>query len=233
MGDYVLNHVLAAIAKTFPEFIFRGGTALARVYWPDFRLSEDLDFITDQLVADLGGRLDSAIQIASKRIERDLHLDFRNLKQGWSRSMVQSEFGELIIDVNVGESAQLETENHTIDSPYSDLDDAELHIRCLALAEILANKWYMLEDRREPRDLYDLWAGVVIFGVPFELIAEAHRAKYGFPPLHHSLGTARKLSDSWGTRLAHQVADLPPFGDVLRDVQKIFDAWAQSSADLS
>jgi predicted nucleotidyltransferase component of viral defense system len=51
--DYVLNHVLAAISADPAELIFRGGTALARVYWPDFRLSEDLDFITmgDQAAA--------------------------------------------------------------------------------------------------------------------------------------------------------------------------------------
>jgi predicted nucleotidyltransferase component of viral defense system len=43
--DYVLNHVLAAVAESDNDITFRGGTALARVYWPDFRLSEDLDFL--------------------------------------------------------------------------------------------------------------------------------------------------------------------------------------------
>jgi predicted nucleotidyltransferase component of viral defense system len=44
--DYVLNHVLAQIARDPRSLVFRGGTALARVYWPDFRISEDLDFLT-------------------------------------------------------------------------------------------------------------------------------------------------------------------------------------------
>lgn len=48
-SDYVLNHMLAGISETFNELHFRGGTALARVYWPDFRISEDLDFIVEVL----------------------------------------------------------------------------------------------------------------------------------------------------------------------------------------
>jgi predicted nucleotidyltransferase component of viral defense system len=44
--DYILNHFLAHVSSGPGSLVFRGGTALARVYWPDFRLSEDLDFIT-------------------------------------------------------------------------------------------------------------------------------------------------------------------------------------------
>jgi uncharacterized protein len=44
--DYVLCHVLAAVADGSHIVDFRGGTALARVYWPDYRLSQDLDFLT-------------------------------------------------------------------------------------------------------------------------------------------------------------------------------------------
>lgn len=233
LSDYALNHVLAAITRSFPEFIFRGGTALARVYWPDFRLSEDLDFISHDAVPDLGERLNSTIEKVSNRIERELRFDFRDLKQGWSRSMVRSDFGDLIIDVNVGEKTHLQIEGRKIDLPYSDLNDGPQRLRCLALAEILGDKWYMLDDRKEPRDLYDLWAGVGRFGVPFEQIAQAHRAKYGFPPLRHSLLAARKLSGSWETRLAHQVAALPPINQVLEEVQKIFDVWNQLSVDPS
>jgi predicted nucleotidyltransferase component of viral defense system len=45
--DHVLNHVLAGIAADPGDLVFRGGTALSRVYRPDFRISEDLDFITE------------------------------------------------------------------------------------------------------------------------------------------------------------------------------------------
>src|SRR3989338_2181439 len=44
--DYVLSVVLLVISK-FPEaddLVFKGGTALRKAYFPDYRLSADLDF---------------------------------------------------------------------------------------------------------------------------------------------------------------------------------------------
>ena len=35
-ADHIMNCVLAAIADATPKLTFRGGTALARAYWPDF-----------------------------------------------------------------------------------------------------------------------------------------------------------------------------------------------------
>jgi len=44
--DYVLGWVLLGLAGV-PDLVFKGGTALAKVYFPEtWRLSEDLDFVT-------------------------------------------------------------------------------------------------------------------------------------------------------------------------------------------
>jgi len=50
--DYVLSWLLVAIAQSELRsgLIFKGGTALKRCYYPDYRFSEDLDFT---LVGDL------------------------------------------------------------------------------------------------------------------------------------------------------------------------------------
>jgi len=44
--DYALTWILCALSKTKykEQFIFKGGTALRKVYFPDWRYSEDLDF---------------------------------------------------------------------------------------------------------------------------------------------------------------------------------------------
>lgn len=44
--DYVLSWLLAAIAESElrNQLVFKGGTALKRMYYPDYRFSEDLDF---------------------------------------------------------------------------------------------------------------------------------------------------------------------------------------------
>ncbi|MBI4248068.1 MAG: nucleotidyl transferase AbiEii/AbiGii toxin family protein [Elusimicrobia bacterium] len=45
--DYVLSWVLAGIGKTSPlgeQLVFKGGTALKKCYFGEYRFSEDLDF---------------------------------------------------------------------------------------------------------------------------------------------------------------------------------------------
>lgn len=227
--DYVLNHVLCGIAENIEELTFRGGTALARIYWPDFRLSEDLDFIAEYGIEDLEARLRKSVGVASVRIDRSLVLSFTGQRDGRWRSKVVSEFGDLLLDINLGERPSLLAQPEPIDTPYSDLQGTQHRIRCLALGEILGNKWFMLDDRREPRDLYDLWAATSRFHVPFEAIAHGHKAKYGYPPIGQNLQSAMRLSGLWEERLAHQLGSLPPFQSVVDDVQLAFDAWQQSS----
>ncbi len=42
--DFYLTVILHRIAREIPEITFKGGTCLNRIYFPYFRLSEDLDF---------------------------------------------------------------------------------------------------------------------------------------------------------------------------------------------
>lgn len=74
--DYVLNHLLAQLSDHPGSLIFRGGTALARVYWPDFRLSEDLDFITPGNGEDIEGVERRAVRRAREQTGFELSLDF-------------------------------------------------------------------------------------------------------------------------------------------------------------
>ena len=50
--DYALSYLLAAIADTpglRDRIVLKGGTALKKLYYPDYRFSEDLDFSTHPL----------------------------------------------------------------------------------------------------------------------------------------------------------------------------------------
>jgi uncharacterized protein len=229
--DYILNCVLAAIAESGAGLVFRGGTALARVYWPDFRLSEDLDFVTTSpgIATRLESLLSKAVDAATSRSALNLRLDFGSSKRGWSRSFVRSPEAEILIDVNVGDRAYLPVASLELDLPYSDLRDLSRKIPVVQLAEILGNKWFMLDDRNEPRDLYDVWAGLKRFNVSFEELALGHRAKYGFTPMGAQLEAARQLKSMWTTRLAHQLADLPAFEDAYAAVLQSYEEWHDSS----
>src|SRR6266511_5827397 len=83
--DYVLNHILAAVIDSATDLVFRGGTALARTYWPDFRLSEDLDFITEGEASEANEVLARAVEIASASTGFSLALEFGRPRNDWAR----------------------------------------------------------------------------------------------------------------------------------------------------
>ncbi len=225
--DYVLNHLLAAIAEGNSSLVFRGGTALARVYWPDFRLSDDLDFITLAVGSGVESALRTALEIAGARTGAELGIEIPRLREGWNRCEVGWEGGVVQLDVNIGDRAALPARKRILDLPYSDLPDGRWKTEVVALEEILANKWYMLDDREEPRDLFDFWFGIYVKNVSLEQIAEAFRAKYGGKPGLWRVERARKLEKAWDERLGHQVRELPRFEAVFTAVLAKVREWEE------
>jgi predicted nucleotidyltransferase component of viral defense system len=68
--DYVITWILLALAdSTLKDFLaFKGGTALKKIYFPDYRYSEDLDFTLREEIAndDLLARLQATLDKLAK-----------------------------------------------------------------------------------------------------------------------------------------------------------------------
>ena len=225
--DHVLNHVLAAVAEMANDIAFRGGTALARVYWPDFRISEDLDFLVEGKLAQATELVGQAVGVAAERTGLDLMVEFNRPDSDMVRALVGWDDVRLAVDLNRAERPALAIDRRELHLPYSDLSPDARGISVVALEEILANKWYMLDDRKEPRDLFDLWYGVCARSVPLDSVADAFRAKYSAKPSLWRVGRARKLDAAWEERLAHQFNDLPPFKEVFGAVYARVQAWEE------
>jgi predicted nucleotidyltransferase component of viral defense system len=237
--DYVLNHLLAEIARNPGNLVLRGGTALARVYWPDFRISEDLDFISAEPIPDLENRLTGVVGIVAEDSGLDLVLAAGGWRDDQMRATVHwttpwSTGGELLVDVVRFQRAALPVMTQPLHLPYTDLGTPPAAgIPVLDLKEILANKWLMLEARREPRDLFDLWWALTQQGVAFSEIADAHKTAYRYPPMRASVDIAARLETGWVQRLGYQRRNLPPFGDVLAAVRTEFESWRSSEEGLA
>ena len=176
--------------------------------------------------------LTSATRRAAGSTGLDLELEFGRLRDDRSRSIVRWETpwgssGELLIDVVTFERAVLEVEQRPLVLPYSDLSDA-VTLPSMDVHEILASKWLMLDDRGEPRDLFDLWWALTREVIAFADIADAHRVMYGYPPMLSSIERAQRLGGAWEQRLARQLSDLPPFEEVLDVIEAAFGEWRDS-----
>ena len=99
-----------------------------------------------------------------------------------------------------------------------------------SLDEIAAEKTVALTDpaRNEPRDLYDLWYLTVNEEVQLDHLLPAICQKLEFrekPCEDLQAALAQKearLRALWNTRLSYQMAALPPFEQVFRELRRTF-----------
>lgn len=180
--DYVLSLLLAALSRDFvDDVIFFGGTALARTYLPQGRLSEDLDLIAVGPRRELAVRLDSALPRALLR-------EFGRLAWQPALSAVHdtepaslTDGRGLIVKVQLLKSdgyPPWPTEVRGLDQRYDGVAPAALRVPTLpAFAAWKTAAWC---DRHAARDLWDLWALAGVGAINAEA-AELYR-KYG--PTH-------------------------------------------------
>jgi hypothetical protein len=86
-----------------------------------------------------------------------------------------------LVDVVRGENPAPAPENRELDLAYSDLPDDHA-ISVLPLADILGSKWGMLDERDEPRDLFDVWFALTQASVTFDDLARWSSGKVWIRP---------------------------------------------------
>lgn len=236
--DYVLSWLLIAIAESDlrGEVSFKGGTALKRIYYPDYRFSEDLDFTLthDFPHNNVAEAFEDLFPSLLRRVNLSLALDDAQLSAFDSTSLQVSYVGPLgatgarrrvKVDFTRGELLLDDPWEGLLRSPYSDYP-TYVSLPTYTKEEILTEKLCALVGRREPRDLYDVY-WLFEFGqadtvfLPEYFRRKCEHKKYDPAKLPRVLtdhrATFQKL---WQTRLAHQVVELPHFNEVLRAVNK-------------
>ncbi len=241
--DYCLAWFLVGLSRTplREALVFKGGTALKRCYFGDYRFSEDLDFTMADpgaLEAILSGleavyaevQRASGIVVRFARADRKSHQNSHTFYLSYEGPLPAAAPKEVKVDITIREQLVRPVEERAVlrgYEEYTDLPEGAL-VRVYALQEIAIEKLVALTDkaRNEPRDLYDLWymasEGLIDFG---ELIPEVE-AKLAFrgrtrDSMTTELATKearyRKL---WAVRLGQQMSSLPPFDDAWRVVRR-------------
>ena len=250
--DYVLAWFLTGLAghPLRDVLAFKGGTALRRCWFEDYRFSEDLDFtqtrpITlEDILAGLGeifAAVEAAcgLRIAFDREDRHFHQSSHTFYLRYQGPLPAA--NDMKMDITINEVLCFPLQDRPIQRTYDRFDDLPEGptVKVHAIEEIVVEKLLALSDRarNEPRDLYDLWH---LFGSTNLRVAEMRAeldTKLAFRQrvvagMEQAIAAKEdRLRRLWVARLAHQMSQLPPFDDVFREVLRAVRAADLPKAD--
>lgn len=244
--DYCLAWFLVALSRTplRDRLAFKGGTAIKRCYFGNYRFSEDLDFTlaVETTFDEIRRELDPVFTEARRatgavfrfaREDRRTHENSHTFYLGYEGPLPAPAGGrEVKVDITIRERLVFPIEDRPVlrgYMEYADLPD-DARIRAYSLGEIMAEKVVALMDRarNEPRDLYDVWYLMEGGRVDPADLVDAIEQKCEF--------RGKKLADVrgefaakeprykklWGPRLSGQMVELPEFNEVYRSVRRAF-----------
>jgi len=241
--DYCLAWFLVGLSGSSlrEHLVFKGGTALKRCYFGDYRFSEDLDFtLADEMPLEsiLTGleevyaqvRSASGIPFRYSRGDRKEHQNSHTFYLAYEGPLPTALPKEVKVDITISERFVLPIVDRPVLRGYDEYADLteDRRIRVYSLDEIGVEKVVALTDhaRNEPRDLYDIWYLTSEGHVDLAMLITEIDSKLEFRGRsRNTMGEEFKKKEAryrglWNTRLGSQMAELPPFDDVFRSVRR-------------
>jgi predicted nucleotidyltransferase component of viral defense system len=235
--DYVLTEVLKSLSRVTllgQLLVFKGGTALRKVYFADWRYSEDLDFTVkhDIKEEELSLLLDEWYLQVEQTAQIRLTTKMLHKPNGYAR--VRAQFigplaypGMIFMDLSFDEPLCLDPEKRAILSePF--LSEGQ-KVLAYPLEELLAEKIRSLSERGKSRDYYDVWrllkekSSKLDFEVLGDVLAKKLRHKHiVFTSVNDFLPKdINKLNQYWASELEQQINQLPPLNAVIEELQNM------------
>lgn len=247
--DYCLAWFLVGLSHSplRKQLAFKGGTALKRCYFGDYRFSEDLDFTLtedlplEEILAALEGiyeevRRASGIVFRFSREDRKKHLNSHTFYLAFEGPLPGTSTKEVKVDITIGERLVCPLRERIILRGYEEYDDLpdDRSIRVYALEEIVVEKIVAVTDRarNEPRDLYDTWYLISEGHVDLAMLLPEIDSKLGFRGRTRDgfagelIRKKRRYKKLWSARLGAQMVDIPRFEKVFRAVSTSMRAAA-------
>ena len=236
--DYILSWILCGIAShsELPkEIVFKGGTVLKKVYFDDYRYSEDLDFtlIADRSNDQLRKWFEEVFDYIKEEANIPLQIIDQNDHEDGGMNFYISYIGpfggdgsnkKVKVDISRSEKLVFDAVTKPAIINYSDLQDHEL--LCYPLEEVLVEKLRSTMQRMQPRDYYDIWYLLEVYGMDIDFFVpefiEKCKAKDIDPLAFHKSIEKRipQYRGRWSKSMADQIQDSPPFEQVEREMNR-------------
>lgn len=226
--DYVLGWVLYGISKHLKELVFKGGTALSKIYFPEiWRLSEDLDFNVGDEVD-----FDKIIKILEDKILPVLE------NESGIKFNIQSRFSNpTYLQIKIQYLAVLGFKNfikidisryQTIEKPifrkvrilYSDYPSFRVKVK--TVDEIFAAKVKTVIQRTKCRDFFDLWKlldYIKINKIKKLIMLKCEKERIDFEKLFKK---TKELEEYWQREMPRLIYPVPSLDNVLEDLRNRF-----------
>jgi uncharacterized protein len=242
--DYCLAWFLVGLSRTKlrERLAFKGGTALKRCYFGDYRFSEDLDFtLTAEAPFDLirkeldpvfaEVRRSGGVSIRFAHEDTQSHQNSHTFYLSYEGPLPPTARAkEVKVDITIKEEIVFPLESRRVSRAYQEYEDLPENAEILtySLSEIVSEKVVALLDaaRNEPRDLYDLWFLTSNGHVDLGSVKHAIEKKWAFRKRKPAdarevlVSKEARYKKLWEVRLAAQMAELPEFGEVSRQVRR-------------
>jgi len=241
--DYCLAWLLVGLSRSplRRRLTFKGGTAIKRCYFGDYRFSEDLDFTLaaptplETILSELKDIYEtvqraSGIVFRYSRADHKQHQNSHTFYLAYEGPLPGTSRNEVKIDITINERFVCPLQERPVlrgYDEYTDLPEKEL-VQVYSLEEIAVEKLLALTDRarNEPRDLYDLCYLTSEGNIDLAMLIPEIENKLEFRGRTlKGIGEefARKemrYRKLWNVRLASQMIALPQFDEVYRTVRR-------------
>jgi uncharacterized protein len=237
--DYILSWILFGSTKhtqLSKAIVFKGGTVLKKVYFDDYRFSEDLDFtlLVDEISNEqIFSWFKEVFEIIKEEANIPLNIIDNNEHEDGGINFYISYTGPLggqgnnkriKIDISRSEQLVFKPVMNSAFIGYSDLEEHQL--LCYPLEEVLVEKMRSVMQRMQARDFYDLWYLLENHGMDADLYTSEFAAKCKSKGLLHT-DFPQKLTERlpqykgrWQSSMREQIKGLPDFDQVEREVQR-------------
>ena len=237
--DYILSWILQGIAMhkdLSKAIIFKGGTVLKKVYFEDYRFSEDLDFtLLDDNISNqqIFNYFKEAFEYIKEEANISLEIIDDNEHEDGGINFYISYVGPLggigankrvKVDISKSEKLQFAPGIKNVITTYSDQEGYKL--LCYSLEEILVEKLRSIMQRMQARDFYDIWYLLEVHGLDLAFYRNEFVAKCESKDVNPS-DFFKKLEQRlpqykarWQKSMKDQIKDIPEFEQVERELMR-------------